>query len=149
MMSGPVAEPSPRGARIIFNIRLSVFKTWSSMSSSSAAACAQAQLPATLIAASASTAAPTALRTGLIQGMADMAITLKILPEKCPEPPSATGRDYGPDRGAFTARSPNRDSYNSPATPTTIATSARLKTYQLKVQPGVVMWKCAKSATAP
>src|SRR6185312_4466041 len=35
------------------------------------------------------------------------------------------------DQGAFTARSPRNESYRSPMTPATMATSARLKTYQL------------------
>src|SRR6476661_7759036 len=36
------------------------------------------------------------------------------------------------DQGAFTASGPLNESYSRAATPTTIATSARLKTYQLK-----------------
>ena len=47
--------------------------------------------------------------------------------------------DYAPDRGAFAALSPNTDSYKSPATPATIAVSAKLKTYQLKWMLCVVM----------
>ena len=38
-----------------------------------------------------------------------------------------------PDQGAFAARPPTRDSYSSPTTPATMAASARLNTYQLKL----------------
>src|SRR5579863_8641712 len=40
---------------------------------------------------------------------------------------------YLPDQGAFAAGIPQKESYNSAATPATIATSAKLNTYQLKV----------------
>src|SRR3569833_2091443 len=45
------------------------------------------------------------------------------------------------DQGAFAARSQKRLSYNRPATPATMATSARLKTYQLNCQVAVRTWK--------
>src|SRR5262249_36129224 len=41
---------------------------------------------------------------------------------------------FGEDQGAFAALPPARVSYSSPITPATIATSARLKTYQLKLK---------------
>src|SRR4029079_17416922 len=53
------------------------------------------------------------------------------------------------DQGAFAARSITRESYNRPITPATMATSARLKTYQSKRQFAVEMWKKTKSATHP
>jgi len=37
------------------------------------------------------------------------------------------------DQGAFAAGAPKKESYNRAATPATIATSAKLNTYQLKV----------------
>src|SRR6185503_14907898 len=55
----------------------------------------------------------------------------------------------GRDQGAFAAGTPRNESYNRPATPATMATSARLKTYQLKVFPPISMWNRAKSTTAP
>src|SRR5690349_1559435 len=45
------------------------------------------------------------------------------------------------DQGAFAARSPSTFSYNRPATPATMATSARLKTYQSNRHAAVWMWK--------
>src|SRR6202012_4851969 len=51
------------------------------------------------------------------------------------QPP--TGVHKGCDQGAFAAGIPNRESYNRAATPATIATSARLKTYQLKGFPPI------------
>src|ERR1700744_5631175 len=45
--------------------------------------------------------------------------------------------DKGWDQGAFAAGTPNKESYNRAATPATIATSARLKTYQLKGFPAI------------
>jgi hypothetical protein len=44
---------------------------------------------------------------------------------------------------------PKKDSYKSPTTPATMATSARLKTYQVNRNDGVVMWNSTKSITAP
>ena len=41
----------------------------------------------------------------------------------------------GRDQGAFAAGTPRKESYNRAATPATMATSARLNTYQLKVFP--------------
>src|SRR5262245_9613670 len=55
-------------------------------------------------------------------------------PQNDPQAP-----DYVGDRGAFAARSPSADSYKSPATPATMAASAKLKTYQLKWMVVVVM----------
>ena len=54
-----------------------------------------------------------------------------------------------PDQGAFAARPPKNDSYNSPITPATMAESARLNTYQVKLNVGVVIWNRTKSMTAP
>ena len=51
--------------------------------------------------------------------------------------------------GALLRRDPRRDSYKSPITPATMAASARLNTYQMKLNAGVVMWNSTKSATAP
>src|SRR4029077_14383572 len=39
----------------------------------------------------------------------------------------------GRDQGAFAAGTPRNESYNRAATPATMATSAKLNTYQLKV----------------
>src|SRR5207247_2790667 len=41
------------------------------------------------------------------------------------------------DQGAFAAGTPTKESYSRAATPATIATSARLNTYQLKVWPPI------------
>ena len=60
--------------------------------------------------------------------------------------PSATS---GQDQGAFAASPPVTVSYKSPMTPATMATSARLKTYHLKLKSPVVTWNSTKSATAP
>src|SRR5262249_56347059 len=48
-------------------------------------------------------------------------------------------RHCGQDQGAFAAPVPMRVSNNSPITPATMATSARLKTYQLKLKLAVLM----------
>src|SRR5205807_6307902 len=58
---------------------------------------------------------------------------LKRLPGK---QHSACGR-ISRDQGAFAAGTPRKESYNRAATPATIATSARLNPYQLKVFPPI------------
>jgi hypothetical protein len=46
-------------------------------------------------------------------------------------PLKVTHKPYQMDSGRFCGGSPKKESYNSAMTPTTMATSARLKTYQL------------------
>src|SRR5262245_487013 len=59
------------------------------------------------------------------------------------------GCNCAQDQGAFTAPRSIRVSYRRPTTPATMATSARLNTYHLKLKLAVVRWNSTKSATAP
>src|SRR5262245_3790141 len=59
------------------------------------------------------------------------------------------GCDCAQDQGAFAAPRSIRVSYRRPTTPATMATSARLNTYHLKLKLAVVRWNSTKSATAP
>src|SRR5262245_24965198 len=59
------------------------------------------------------------------------------------------GRNCAQDQGAFAAPRSSRVSYRRPTTPATMATSARLNTYHLKLKLAVVRWNSTKSATAP
>src|ERR1700688_2260189 len=54
---------------------------------------------------------------------------------------------YIRDQGAFTAPPRQKDSYRRPTTPATMATSARLNTYQRKLHVAVSMWNSTKSIT--
>ena len=60
---------------------------------------------------------------------------LQLTAELCAVYPTVT---LGRDQGAFAASAPTRVSYRSPITPATMATSARLKTYHLKLKLAVV-----------
>src|SRR5437764_10854616 len=51
------------------------------------------------------------------------------------------------DQGAFAALPPTVDSYNSATTPATMATSAKLNTYQRNSKPGVSKCNSTKSIT--
>ena len=83
-----------------------------------------------------------------LSGKAVIQISQNLLP---PRGWNAVGPDpeLPADQGAFAASPPRRVSYNKPATPATMATSARLKTYQLKLNDAVVRCRSAKSTTAP
>jgi hypothetical protein len=64
-------------------------------------------------------------------------------------PPAPSPKIILSDQGCFAARWPATESYKSPATPATMAASARLKTYHLKLKLAVVRCRSTKSATAP